>query len=471
MTAQAPRAPRRWLPQVMRPAYAIAAVLAAVLTIGAQAATAGGFARGDLLVSVGNPSGIARFAPDGTAKGTLADSAGAGYLCFDPSAEHLVAPGTGLYDGTGNRLASKWASVNPSGDCTIDKAGNVYLAGGPFTGDSVTGRATIRKFDLTGHPLGSYDVAATGLTYGRAVYSLDLAPDQCTIYYGLGGGEDILRYDVCTNTQLPGFGSAGWPCDQLRVRANGEVAATCDTFGGLLDASGTRTMYFPNPNDPLQNNLRFAALDADGKSFWMGTLAGLLARYDIASGQRMDRWTAGPGLGGIAVYNPPPPPAPSPPTSTSPGTTTTQSTAATNPVEAPPLTGGLAFSSAPSLDMPALEVAHGRLLTSGRSLRLDTGLQVTCPAAGPRCSANVTLTVAGARARAAAASVTRVGTLSTRIAPGAKARLVVRLSKKGAALMRRRSAVTIAARVSIRAGNGPAVVRKTSVRVLLRHRR
>ena len=96
---------------------------------------------------------------------------------------------------------------------------------------------------------------------------------------------------------------------------------------------------------------------------------------------------------------------------------------------------------------------------------------MTCPAAGPKCTANVTLTVAGSGARAAAASVTRVGTLSTKIAPGAKAKLVVRLNKKGAALIRRRRAVTIAARVSIRAGNGPAVVRKTSVRVLLRRPR
>src|SRR4051812_18735969 len=199
MTVQARHACQRWLPRVMRPAYAIAVVLAAVLTVGAQAATAGGFERGDVLVSVGNPSVIARFAPDGTPKGALAQSDGAGPLCFDRSGEHLVAPGTGLYDSTGTRLASAWASVNPRGDCTIDKAGNVYLAGGPFTGDRLTGRATIRKFDLTGHPLGSYDVAATGYTYGRAVYSLDVAPDQCTIYYGLDGGEEIQRYDVCTN--------------------------------------------------------------------------------------------------------------------------------------------------------------------------------------------------------------------------------------------------------------------------------
>ena len=155
----------------MRPAYAIAAVAAAVLTVGVQAAAADGFARGDLLASVGTPSVIARFAPDGTAKGTLADSAGAGPLCFDPSGEHLVAPGTGLYDSSGTRLASAWASVTPVGDCTVDKAGNVYLAGGPFTGDRFTGRATIRKFDLTGQQLDSYDVDATGITYVRAVYT------------------------------------------------------------------------------------------------------------------------------------------------------------------------------------------------------------------------------------------------------------------------------------------------------------
>jgi len=450
----------------MRPAYAIAAVLAAVLTVGAQAATADGLQRGDVLASVGNPSFIARFAPDGTPKGTLADSAGAGPLCFDPSGEHLVAPGAGLYDSTGARLASAWASVTPVGDCTVDKAGNVYLAGGPFIGDRFTGRATIRKFDLTGHPLSSYDVAATGLTYTRAVYSLDLASDQCTIYYGLGGGEDVLRYDVCTKTQLSGFGSAGFPCDQLRVRANGAVAVACDSHGGLLDTSGTRTIYFDNPSDPPSTNGRFAALDADGKSFWMGTLAGVLARYDLASGQRVDRWTAGPGLGGVAVYNPPAPPAQGP--GSGGGSNTTQSTSGSSTIAAQ--TFAIA-SSAPSLDMPSLAVAHGRLLTSGRSLLLDTGLQVSCPAAGPTCSANVTLTVAGSGARASAAAATRVGTLSRKIAPGAKAKLVVRLNKKGAALIRRRHAVTIAARVSIRAGKGPAVVRKSSVRVLLHRAR
>jgi hypothetical protein len=455
----------------MRSAYAIAAVLAAVLTAGAQAATADGFERGDVLTSVGNPSVIARFAPDGTAKGTLADSAGAGPLCFEPSGEHLVAPGTGLYDSTGTRLASQWGSASLRGACTVDKAGNVYVAGGAVTGDPLT-RGTIRRFDLTGHLQQSYDVDASGVTYGRAVTSVDLAPDQCTIYYDLDGSDEVKRFDVCTGTQLPAFGRAGFPCDNLRVRADGQVVVTCDTYGRLLDATGTGTTTYSNPVAP-STSLRFTALDADGTSFWMGSFAGQLARFDIASGNQIGpNLIAGTSLGGVAVYSPPAlPPASPPGTGTGTGTSTTQGASDAHTVDAT-ATGGVAFTfSAPSLAAPSFAVAHGRLLTSGGWLRLDTGLQVSCPATGPKCSANVTLTVAGTGARASAASATRVGTLSTKIAPGAKAKLVVRLSKKGAALIRRRHAVTIAARVSIRAGSGPAVVRKTSVRVLLRRPR
>ena len=243
--------------------------------------------------------------------------------------------------------------MTPVGDCTVDKAGNVYLAGGSVHRGPLHGP----RDDPQVRPHRPSSWAATtspppAYTYGRAVYSLDLAPDQCTIYYGLGGGEEIQRYDVCTNTQLPLFGGAGF-CDQLRVRPNGQVAVTCDTYGELLDASGTRAMYFANPSDPPSTSGRFAALDADGTSFWMGTSAGLLARYDIASGQRMDRWTAGPGLGGVAVYNPPAPPAQGP--GSGGGSNTTQSTSGSSTFDA--TIGAQTFamsSSVPSLDMPAL---------------------------------------------------------------------------------------------------------------------
>jgi hypothetical protein len=443
----------------MRPAYAIAVVLAAVF---APSAAAAGFERGDVLASVGDPSVIAHFAADGSAKGELPASTGAGPLCFDASGEHLIAPGTGLYDNDGSRLASAWTAVGLRGACTVDNSGNVFVAGGPFSGDDVTGRGTIRRFDLTGHLLQSYDVDATGFAYRRAVTSLDLAPDGCTIYYGLDGGDEVKRFDVCTATQEAPFGSAGPVCDHLRVRPNGQVVVTCDTYGTLLDPSGSKVHDFDNPLVGSTAS-RFAVLDPDGSSFWMGSYQGLLTRFDIASGQQLDSWTAGAGMGGVAVYSPPLVQQHGAP-SLDPGPTQSgASTTAGHPVAAGPTT-------AAAIAAPQLAVVRGRLVAAGRSLRLDTGLRATCPAAGPRCRAAVALTVAGTGARAAAAA-TRVGALSTTIAPGATARLVVALNRRGAALIRRRRAVTIAVRVSVRAGSGPAVVRKTNVRVALRRSR
>ena len=436
--------------------------------VGAPSApAAAGFERGDVLASVGSPSVIARFAADGTAKGALADSAGAGSLCFDSSGEHLVAPGAGLYDNTGSLLASVWKTVVSPAACTVDASGNVFMAGGPYSGDTpATRRATIRRFDLTGHLLKSYDVDGTGFTYGRAVGSVDVAPDNCTIYYVLGGSDQIKRYDVCTGAQAAPLGSAGMSCDAVRVRPNREVVVTCDTYGALLDPSGVQTQFFANPNAPVNNNLRFAALDSDGTSFWMGSYGGLLARFDIASGQRLGKFSAGTSLGGVAVYSPPLPAQQntahqSTETSLDPGGT--QQSASTGETTPPAQTIAIAA--------PALVIAQGRLITSGRSLLLDTGLRATCPVGGPHCRATVALTMAGAGARAAAASTTRVGTLSTTVASGAGAKLVVRLNKKGSALVRKRGAVTIAARATIRAGGGRAVVTQTSVRVQLRRAR
>jgi hypothetical protein len=441
----------------------VAVVLAAVC---AQSAVAAGFERGDLLASVGTPSLIARFGPDGTPKGVLTDSGGAGPLCFNASGTRLIAPGVGLYDATGALLASAWASVDLPGACVVDGAGNVFVGGGASSGDALTGVATIRRFDLTGHLVESYDVDATGFAYRRVVTSVDLAPDGCTLYYDLDGGDEIKRFDACTETQLAPFGSAGIVCDHLRVLADGRVVVTCDTYGTLLDAAGNTVHDFANPVVGSTAS-RFAALDPDGTSFWMGSYQGLLTRFDIASGQRLDGWSAGGGMRGLAVYDPLPPvqqhgePSPGPS-----GTPSGASGGAAG--------GGSAALAAASkaAALPTIATARGRLAAAGGSLLLDTGLRVACPAGGATCRATVTATVAGTGARAAARSrTTPIGTLRAAIAPGTRARLVVRLSRKGAAVIRRRGVANVAVGVSVRAGGGPAVVKRTNVAVQLRRPR
>ena len=36
---------------------------------------------------------------------------------------------------------------------------------------------------------------------------MDLAPDECTMYY-TSDGQNVQRYNICTNTQLPNFNNA-----------------------------------------------------------------------------------------------------------------------------------------------------------------------------------------------------------------------------------------------------------------------
>jgi hypothetical protein len=199
----------------------------------------------------------------------------------------------------------------------------------------------------------------------------------------------------------------------------------------------------------------------------MGSYQGLLTRFDIASGQRLDSWSAGGGMRGLAVYDPLPPVQQHGEPSPGPGGAPSGASGGASG-------GGSAALAAASkaAALPTIATARGRLAAAGRSLLLDTGLRVACPAGGATCRATVTATVAGTGARAAARSrTTPIGTLRAAIAPGTRARLVVRLSRKGAAVIRRRGVANVAVGVSVRAGSGPAVVKRTTVAVQLRRPR
>jgi hypothetical protein len=66
---------------------------------------------------------------------TLPGTSGAWTMCFDPSGQHLILPGVGLFDSSGNPVPSKWASVpnatSPGGaiSCVADNFGDVYVSG------------------------------------------------------------------------------------------------------------------------------------------------------------------------------------------------------------------------------------------------------------------------------------------------------------------------------------------------------
>ncbi len=266
----------------------------------AQVALAGApLQRGDVLGSAG-AAGLVEYAPSGQLEQTIP---GAAVDCIDPSGGHLIAPGVGLFDSSGNPLPSSWAAVTP-GRCVADGFGNVYVA------EVVNSDWTVLKYGIRGNLAKTFHLTTFS---GLGPVSIALAPDECTIYYGewnepdtyLGVETGIGRFNVCTNTQEPLFNTDRF-VDDLRVLPNWEVLTTDDGDASLYDSSGNFIRsYNPGFND---QNLRTLNLDPDGTSFWVccTALSGMtdneVFRFDISSGQLLAAWA--PGAGG-PVYGPP----------------------------------------------------------------------------------------------------------------------------------------------------------------------
>jgi hypothetical protein len=273
-------------------------------------AWSGEFQRGDVFLTGGG--GVGEYTPAGQLVQTVAGTSGASGLCFDPSGAHLILPGVGLFDDSGNLLPSHWARDPHGGHCVVDQSGNVYVSD-PYVPPASS--ATFTKYDLLGNALQTFTVTPLA---GRQSLGIDLAPDQCTMYFGEWNGNDGTagRFNVCTNTQEP------WPTsftaiDDLRVLPDGHVLITDDPAGVLLDASGQVVhTYKAYLDSGVGNSLRYMSLDPDGTSFWMSGNG--VVRYDINTGKLLSTWGTSPGgsipgLGGpIAVYaglsaQPPPP--------------------------------------------------------------------------------------------------------------------------------------------------------------------
>lgn len=160
-------------------------VFVASLLLGAGAmavvpglAWAAPFQRGDVFLTGGG--NVTEYSPSGQLQQTI-PAPGATVGCFDPSGKHLILPGSGLFDRSGNELPSIWAEV-PAEPCAVDQFGHVYLSAGTFFPAGVSTGLAFSAYDLYGTLLHSYNAAicAGCLRTGETV---GVAPDQCTIYY------------------------------------------------------------------------------------------------------------------------------------------------------------------------------------------------------------------------------------------------------------------------------------------------
>jgi sugar lactone lactonase YvrE len=275
--------------------------------------------KGDVYVGIGNGR-VAHYSNTGVLIETLNSTTGAGAttgMCFDGAGNlystDFTANTISKYSPSGALLASHFGSgYNASPEsCVLNAAGQFYIG-------QADGLHTVRKLDAAGNLLASYSPNVTG---GRGTDWIDLAADQCTLYY-TGENAVVKRFNVCTNTQLSAFVTAPSPfCFAHRLRLNGELILACSNAVYRYSAAGTLLHTYPGASfSPATTDLFALNLDPDNATFWTAAeTAHQIYRINIATGAQVSTFNAASsgtvdGLaiaGEIVVAGPSPSPSPS----------------------------------------------------------------------------------------------------------------------------------------------------------------
>jgi hypothetical protein len=284
----------------MRACLAILAAALLVLLVTTTHASGVPYNPGDVFAAIGGNQ-VKHFSSNGTLLDTLMTNAGSTYdagLTFDATGNLYVTNFDGQsvskFDNMGNFLSFFGSGYNSDPESIVrDAIGNSYVG-------QADGSHQVLKFDSSGAPLASYSPA----TESRGTDWVDLAADQCTLFY-TSEGTHIKRFNVCTNTQLPDFTAVPLPGSfafALRIRPNGEVMVADTQIAVRLDALGNVIQTYSIVG---ASSLFALNLDQDGTSFWTGDISnGQIFRVDIASGTVITSFPSSPNtaLGGLAIF-------------------------------------------------------------------------------------------------------------------------------------------------------------------------
>ncbi len=308
---------------------AVVLVLGCVGLLFSPAKSAGAdtvFASGQVFASVGNstvnvydPSTGALIPPplvDNTNEAYTAGSA------FDANGNLYVTDDTtgniSEYSSTGQPLPTFASGLANPLSLVFDNSGNLYVGqqAVPY----------IAEFNSSGQRLADIGPVATEETGDDWI---DLASDECTFYYTTEGA-DILRYNKCTNTQLPDFNQAPLPganAYELRILPNGDVLVADSDRDLLLDSNGNVIQTYSCGSLPgCAQGLFALVVDPSGTSFWTGdAYSGDIWQVNIATGAVMQTIATGsPYLFGLSVDDQQEVATPAPVTTALPSTLTVQ---------------------------------------------------------------------------------------------------------------------------------------------------
>lgn len=306
------------------------------------------FNTGDVLAAIGS-SQVKHFSPTGTFIETLNDTTGTNFtagMCFDAAGNLYVtnfdANSVSKFNNSGGLVSANYiTAINSHPEsCVFDTPGNLYIGTADGNGD-------ILKYNSSGTFVTAYDVA----TQSRGSDWIDLASDQCTMFY-TSEGTIIKRFNVCTNTQLTDFatGLTG-AIFALRILPDGGVLVAETSQVQRLNSSGGVVSTYPAP---AGSGVLFALnRDPNGTQFWTGGLeTGNVYKFDISPvAPPVLTFNAGiaTALGGLALFGELVVSQPTPtPTGTVLPTLTPTATATSTP------TPSVVTAVVPTLSFPAL---------------------------------------------------------------------------------------------------------------------
>jgi hypothetical protein len=258
--------------------------------------TAQVFQTGQVFASVGNGTVNVYDSTSGNLLTALNDGTDDPYTAggaFDADGNYYVTDdltgGISEYSASGGLLPQFASGLSNPLSLSFDSSGDLYV------GQQTT--PYVAEFNSSGTRLPDIGPMATEL-YG--VDWIDLASDECTLYYTTEG-TDILRYNACTNTQLPNFNLTpliGSNAYELRILPNGEVLVADSDAVLLLDSSGNLIQTYACSSLPGCAGQLFAVnLDPDGTTFWTGdSYSGDIWQVNIATGQVVQTISTGSGV-------------------------------------------------------------------------------------------------------------------------------------------------------------------------------
>ena len=238
-----------------------------------------------LFVGVSNGQ-VAQFTRSGNKQTPLNSNQGGSMtgMAFD-AAENLyvtnfTADTVSRFDGSNTLMGTFGSGYNCKPESIVfDGAGNAYV------GETGCSHAML-KFDAYGNLEAAYTVS----TEQEGSDWIDLASDQCTMFY-TSQGTSVLRYNVCTKQQMPPFASGLNTALGVKVLPDQSVLVADKQDIVRFDSAGRKIMTYNAAGKDCWVGL---ALDSDNASFWATDYCSSdVVQFNINSGNEVFKFNSG----------------------------------------------------------------------------------------------------------------------------------------------------------------------------------